>query len=85
VNSLIRWLEDYYPPPVIESNVQQVIEKMGVQHISDELHKKFSEFIQEVRHKVDFKTVSTPLLKRFDSNVRWFESVVVKKARSSKL
>jgi hypothetical protein len=75
------WLDNYYPPAVIESNIKAPLELLGLHFLPEHLRICFVEWVVEIKQNVDFELADhSATIKRFRRTLSWFEATFVTNA-----
>eukprot|EP00026_Physarum_polycephalum_P007545 Phypoly_transcript_07608.p1 GENE.Phypoly_transcript_07608~~Phypoly_transcript_07608.p1 ORF type:complete len:489 (+),score=87.92 Phypoly_transcript_07608:79-1545(+) len=70
----ISWLEMYWPPPVVESNIVKVLQTLGVSKLSANTRSKFLRMAKTIRTGVgNFSECGIPVVQRFEAILQWLE------------
>lgn len=68
VPNLVHWLECYWPPPVIRSNVINMLAQLGVrqnkQLVSAHVQKRLSSWVDLLLKSVDFQSSGIPIIEK---------------------
>jgi len=70
----VTWLENHWPPPVVEGNIIKVLEIVGVTKLSPNVRQQFINMVKGIKKKVDFQECGIPVVQRFEAAVLWLET-----------
>jgi hypothetical protein len=70
----IDWLQNFYPPAVIEANIQRSLVTVGLHYLDTKHHKLFQMWVDHIAKQINFSdSQSIPEIKRFQSTFAWFQ------------